>query len=53
VRYIKWGAIVLVGAAVWVELFLRWHLESVVLLMAGAGWWDYMRRRRKLRPPDL
>jgi hypothetical protein len=44
--------LVVVGAAVWVELFLRWPLEAVVLLLAVGGWWDYMRRRGKLKPPS-
>jgi len=53
VRNFKWWIVplVLVGAAVWMELFLRWPLESVILLLALGGWWDYMRRRAKLRPP--
>ena len=50
-RNIKGWVIVLVGAAVWLELFLRWPLESMVLLLAGGGCWDYLRRRRKLNPP--
>ena len=44
--------LVVVGAVVWMELFLRWPLESVVLLLALGGWWDYMRRRAKLKPPS-
>ena len=52
-RYVKWGAIVLVGAVAWLELFIRWPLESVILLLAAGAWWDYMRRRAKLRPPGL
>ncbi len=42
----------MVGATVWMELFLRWPLEAVIVLLAMGGWWDYMRRRAKLRPPD-
>lgn len=55
VRKINWWAVlvVLVGAGVWLELFLRWPLESVVLLVAIGGWWDYQRRRSKLKPPNL
>jgi hypothetical protein len=44
--------LVLVGAAVWMELFLRWPLEAVILLLALGGWWDYFRRRAKLKPPS-
>jgi hypothetical protein len=55
VRKINWWAVlvVLVGAGVWLELFLRWPLESVVLLVAIGGWWDYQRRRAKLKPPRI
>jgi hypothetical protein len=35
------------------ELFLRWPLEAVILLLALCGWWDYQRRRAKLRPPSF
>jgi hypothetical protein len=54
VRKVNWWAVlvVLVGAGVWLELFLRWPLESVVLLVAIGGWWDYQRRRAKLKPPS-
>jgi hypothetical protein len=38
------------GAAVWLEFFLRYPLYAVVLLAAIGGWWDYMRRRSKLKP---
>jgi hypothetical protein len=51
VRNIKWWVIVPVGAGVWLVLFLQWPLESIVLLVAVGGWWDYMRRRAKLHPP--
>ena len=53
-RKFRWRNVplVVVGAAVWVELFLRWPLEAVVLLLAVGGWWDYMRRRGKLKPPS-
>ena len=51
-RKLKWWGIVLAGAAVWLELFLRWQLESILLLIAIGGWWDYMRRRAKLHPPS-
>jgi hypothetical protein len=43
-------AAVLIGAAVWVEVFLRYPLYAVILLAAVGGWWDYMRRRSKLKP---
>ena len=53
-RNFKWWSVplVVVGAAVWLELFLRWQLESVVLLLAILGWRDYQRRRAKLKPPS-
>ena len=51
-RKIKWWVIVLLGAVVWLELFLRWPLEAIVLLVAIGGWWDYQRRRAKLHPPS-
>ena len=41
---------VIAGAAVWLELFLRYPLYSIILLAAIGGWWDYMRRRSKLKP---
>jgi hypothetical protein len=44
--------LIVVGAAVWMELFLRWPLEAVIVLLALGGWWDYVRRRAKLKPPD-
>jgi len=49
---VTWRVVVAVavGAAVWIELFLRYPLYSVVLLAAIGGWWDYMRRRSKLKP---
>lgn len=52
-RNVKWWAVLafVAGAVVWLELFLRWPLESVVLLAAVGGWWDYQRRRAKLKPP--
>ena len=50
-RKLKWWGIVLPGTVVWLELFLRWPLEAIVLLVAIGGWWDYMRRRAKLHPP--
>lgn len=55
VRNLKWWVVLafVVGAVVWLELFVRWPLESVVLLAAVGGWWDYQRRRAKLRPPGL
>jgi hypothetical protein len=55
VRNVKWWVVVavVVGAAAWLELFLRWPVESVVLLVAVGGWWDYQRRRAKLKPPGL
>jgi hypothetical protein len=55
VRNVKWWVVVavLAGAMAWLELFLRWPLESVVLLAAVGGWWDYQRRRAKLKPPGL
>ena len=48
----RWWTIVLViaGAAIWFEAFLRYPLYSVVVLAAIGGWWDYMRRRSKLKP---
>ena len=51
-RILKWVVIVLVGSLVWLELFTHWPLESVLLLLAIAGWWDYQRRRGKLTPRD-
>jgi hypothetical protein len=53
-RNFRWWSVplVVVGAVVWLELFLRWQLESVVLLLAILGWWDYQRRRAKLKPPS-
>jgi Mn2+/Fe2+ NRAMP family transporter len=52
VKRINWlTAIALIGgAALWLELFLRWPLEAVVALAAVGGWWDYQRRRSKLKP---
>ena len=52
VSRVNWRAAiaVVVGAAVWLELFLRYPLYAVVLLAAIGGWWDYMRRRSKLKP---
>ena len=52
-RYIKWGAIVLLGGVVWGEIFLQYPVQAVVLLAVGGGLWDYMRRRGKLKPPGL
>jgi hypothetical protein len=54
VRNFKWWMVplIVVGAAVWMELFLRWPLEAVIVLLALGGWWDYVRRRAKLKPPD-
>jgi len=54
VRNLKWWIVPLavVGAAVWIELVFHWPLEAVVLLLALGGWWDYMRRRAKLKPPS-
>ena len=53
-RNVKWWSVLLVllGAAVWLELFLSWPIGSVVLLVAVGGWWDYQRRRAKLKPPS-
>jgi hypothetical protein len=46
-----WFVIAVVGGtAAWLELFLRYPLYSVILLAAIAGWWDYIRRRSKLKP---
>jgi hypothetical protein len=52
VNRVNWRFVlaVLAGGAVWLELFLRYPLYSVILLAAVAGWWDYMRRRSKLKP---
>lgn len=52
VNRVNWWLVlgVIGGAAVWLELFLRYPLYSVVLLAAIGGWWDYMRRRSKLKP---
>ena len=52
VSRVNWWLViaVLVGVAVWLELFLRYPLYSVILLAAVGGWWDYMRRRSKLKP---
>jgi hypothetical protein len=44
---------VLLGAVVWLQLFAEWPVESVVLLAAVGGWWDYQRRRAKLKPPGM
>jgi hypothetical protein len=54
VRQFKWWMlpVVLVGALVWLELFLQRPLEAVILLVAIMGWGDYRRRRAKLKPPD-
>lgn len=54
VRNAKWWnvLVVLLGTLGWLELFLRWPMESVVLLVAIGGWWDYQRRRAKLKPPS-
>jgi hypothetical protein len=43
-------AAAVIGGLVWLELFLRYPLYSVILLAAIGGWWDYMRRRSKLKP---
>jgi hypothetical protein len=53
VRNVNWLGVLLVvvGGAVWLEAFLRWPLESVIVLIAAGGWWDYQRRRSKLKPP--
>jgi hypothetical protein len=53
VRKVNWMfvLVVVVGTAVWLESFLRWPLESVLVLLAIGGWWDYQRRRSKLKPP--
>ena len=42
---VNWRVVITiaVGAAVWLELFLRYPLYSVVLLAVIGGWWDYMR----------
>lgn len=52
-RNVKWVLIGLLGAVVWLEVFVRSPLASIVLLVAAAGVWDYLRRRARLRPPDL
>jgi hypothetical protein len=54
VRRVKWWVVVLVplAAVVWLEIFLRYQVEAVILLVAIGGWWDYMRRRQKLKPPE-
>jgi hypothetical protein len=54
VRRFKWWIVPvgIVGALVWLELFLLWPLQAVVLLLALLGWGDYLRRRAKLKPPD-
>jgi len=53
-RRVKWWVVLLVPACavVWLEAFLRYPVDAVIALMAVAGWWDYMRRRQKLKPPD-
>ena len=52
VNRVNWTAVaaVVMGGAVWLELFLRYPLYSIILLAAIGGWWDYMRRRSKLKP---
>jgi hypothetical protein len=52
VRHVNWIAVVLVivGGAAWLELFVRDPLYAVILLAAVGGWWDYQRRRSKLKP---
>jgi hypothetical protein len=52
VSRVNWRVVigVIAAAAVWLELFIRYPLYSVVLLVAVGGWWDYMRRRSKLKP---
>ena len=54
VRRVKWWVIVFVPAAavVWLEAFLRYPVDAVIALMAIGGWWDYQRRRAKLKRPD-
>lgn len=54
-RQFKWWIVPvgLVGVLVWLDVFIQWPLEGVVLLLAFLGWSDYMRRRAKLKPPDL
>lgn len=52
-RNIKWVLIGLLGAVVWLEVFVLSPVASMVLLAAAAGWADYLRRRARLRPPDL
>ena len=49
---VRWWMVLLVlgGAAVWLVLFLQWPLEAIVVLVAVGGWWDYQRRRSKLKP---
>jgi hypothetical protein len=53
VRNIKWWTVLVVvlATAVWLEVFLQWPLEAVILLVAVGGWWDYQRRRSRLKPP--
>jgi hypothetical protein len=53
VRNIKWVAIGVLGAVVWLEVFIVSPVASVLLIVAAAGWWDYQRRRARLRPPGL
>jgi hypothetical protein len=52
---VKWWAVLALaaGAVLWLELFLGWPVESVILLAAVGGWWDYQRRRAKLKPPGM
>ena len=54
VRRFKWWIVpvAIAGILMWLELFLLWPLQSVVLLLALLGWGDYLRRRARLKPPD-
>jgi hypothetical protein len=54
VRRFKWWIVpvAIVGILMWLELFLLWPLQAVVLLLALLGWGDYLRRRARLKPPD-
>jgi len=51
VNRVNWTVVaaVVIGGAVWLELFLQYPVYSIVALAAIGGWWDYMRRRAKLK----
>ena len=42
--------IVATVGAVWLVFLFDRPLEAVIALAAAGGWWDYLRRRRKLNP---